>query len=71
MRPIATFPPDGPARAALIAGRGSGELASAEFIVGMDDGSTLSIVQNNEPGFHAGDRVVILHGGRTRLARPG
>jgi hypothetical protein len=43
----------------------------AEFIVRTDDGATLSIVQTNEPGFHTGDRVVIVRGTRTRLARPG
>src|SRR4051794_13223640 len=31
-----------------------------EFIVRTDDGSTLSVVQPNTPGFRAGDRVIIL-----------
>ena len=71
VRPIAPPPPDGPVRAALPVGVDSGQRASVEFIVRTDDGSTLSIVQNNGPGFQAGDRVVILRGDRTRLARPG
>ena len=42
-----------------------------EFIVRVDAGATISVVQTNEAGFHAGDRVVVLHDGRTHLARPG
>lgn len=42
-----------------------------EFIVRVDDGGTLSIVQMNDPDFHAGDRVLIIRDEQTRLARPG
>jgi outer membrane lipoprotein SlyB len=45
--------------------------ALTEFIVRIDGGSTISVVQTNETGFRAGDRVVVLHDGRTHLARPG
>jgi outer membrane lipoprotein SlyB len=41
-----------------------------EFIVRTDDGTTLSIVQANALGLHPGDRVVILRGTGTHLARP-
>jgi len=63
-----------PWRAALLAGgSGSddGDRALLEFIVRADDGAMLSVVQTNAPGFHEGDRVTILRGDRTRLARPG
>jgi outer membrane lipoprotein SlyB len=42
-----------------------------EFIVRVDGGATISVVQTNEAGFRAGDRVVVLHDGQTHLARPG
>jgi outer membrane lipoprotein SlyB len=42
-----------------------------EFIVRADDGATLSIVQVNADGFHTGERVIIVHGDYTHLARPG
>lgn len=42
-----------------------------EFIVRADDGAILSVVQGNNVGLRAGDRVVILYEGSTRLARPG
>ena len=64
-------------RAALLAGAGGsggaargGESTLVEFIVRTDDGSTLSVVQANEAGFHSGDRVIILRNDQTRLARP-
>ena len=71
-RPVAAPAADGPLRAVLFeeAG-GAGQAAPVEFIVRTDDGLTLSIVQDNGPGFQAGDRVVILRGDRARLARPG
>jgi hypothetical protein len=62
-----------PLRAALLAdgsGHDGGNGPQVEFIVRSDDGATLSVVQANEPGFRKGDRVVILHDDRTRLARP-
>jgi outer membrane lipoprotein SlyB len=42
-----------------------------EFIVRIDDGSTISVVQNNEPGFRVGDRVRVVRDGHTHIARPG
>jgi len=63
-----------PLRAALLtdgSGQGDDNRAMVEFIVRADDGATLSIVQSNAAAFRKGDRVVILHGDRTRLARPG
>jgi outer membrane lipoprotein SlyB len=63
-----------PMRAALLAGgsaSGDGDRSLVEFIVRADDGATLSIVQSNESGFRAGDRVAILRDDPTRLGRPG
>jgi outer membrane lipoprotein SlyB len=63
-----------PLRAALLAdagGHDDGNRSLVEFIVRVDDGATLSIVQTNEPDFRKGDRVIILRDDRTRLARPG
>ena len=41
------------------------------FTVRMDDGSTLSVVQDGDLGLHPGDRVQVIHGDRTRLVRQG
>ena len=41
----------------------------AEFIVREDDGTTISIVQDNGLGLHAGDRVDIVRGERAHLTR--
>jgi hypothetical protein len=71
MRPVPPPASGGPLRAVLFAGDNvAGQGAMVEFIVRTDGGATLSIVQDNGPGFHAGDRVVIVHGDRARLARP-
>ena len=48
---------------------GSSQLT--EFIVRIDGGSTISVVQSNELGFRPGDRVTVLHDGHTHIARPG
>ncbi len=48
-----------------------GHLRVVEFIVRTDSGAVLSVVQANDADFHAGDRVMILRGDTTRLARPG
>ena len=74
MRAVQPHPDVEPLRAALLTeGRGQSDdnRAMVEFIVRADDGATLSIVQSNAAGFRNGDRVVILRGDRTRLARPG
>jgi outer membrane lipoprotein SlyB len=42
-----------------------------EFIVRIDGGPTISVVQTNELGFRTGDRVSVLHDGHTHIARPG
>ena len=42
-----------------------------EFIIRIDSGSTISVVQTNELGFRPGDRVVVLHDGHAHIARPG
>jgi len=61
-------------RTALLAG-GSGRddrgRALVEIIVRVDGGAVLSIVQQNDAGFRAGDRVVIMRDDQTRLVRPG
>ena len=41
----------------------------AEFIVRQDDGTTISIVQDNGLGLHACDRVDIVRGERVHLTR--
>lgn len=75
MRTVSTRYDQAPWRAALLADGAAGEPQGreplVEFIIRADDGETLSIVQGNEPGFHAGDRVVILRDDRTHLTRPG
>ena len=48
----------------------AGTTELVEFIVRADDGATLSIVQVNDLGLHAGDHVLIRRGQQTRLARP-
>ena len=63
---------DGPLRAVLFEDPGDArQFAPVEVIVRTEHGATLSIVQDNGPGFHAGERVVILRGDRTRLTKPG
>jgi len=74
LRAVAPSIEQAPLRAALLVEAGGDRTGSrqfVEFIVRADDGATLSIVQENEPDFRAGDRVIILRGGQTRLARPG
>lgn len=75
MRTVSIRYGQAPWRAALLADGAAGETQGGEplveFIVRADEGETLSIVQGNEPGFHTGDRVVILRDDRTRLTRPG
>jgi outer membrane lipoprotein SlyB len=46
---------------------GKGE--TVEFILHEDGGQTVSIVQTNEDNFRLGERVLMTHGARTRLAR--
>ncbi len=81
VRPIVAVPEDtGGWRAALLNGAGeSGGPAApgaslAEFIVRVDDGATLSIVQPNPDGLRVGERVVLARpspaSGSPRLARP-
>ncbi len=41
----------------------------AEFIVREDDGTTVSIVQDNALGLRAGDRVSVVRGERAHLVR--
>jgi outer membrane lipoprotein SlyB len=49
---------------------GSARVANAvEFIIREDNGQTISVVQTNEEGFQAGERVVLTRGARTRIAR--
>lgn len=43
----------------------------AEFVVRLDDGRTVSIVQGLEAGLGPGERVVLRHGERVLLAREG
>jgi outer membrane lipoprotein SlyB len=55
--------------AATAADDGNNQLT--EFIVQIDGGSTISIVQTNELGLRPGDRVTVQHDGHARIARPG
>jgi outer membrane lipoprotein SlyB len=78
MRAVAVRGERDPLRVALLADAGGGPTAVAdgssqltEFIVRIDGGSTISVMQTNEPGFRPGDRVTILRDGRTHIARPG
>jgi outer membrane lipoprotein SlyB len=79
VRPIAAAEDLGGWRAALLNGAAeSGRPAPtgmlAEFIVRVDDGATLSIVQPNDAGLRVGERVVLARPsavtGSPRLARP-
>ena len=38
-------------------------------LIREDSGQTISVVQTNEEGFQAGERVVLTRGARTRIAR--
>ncbi len=40
---------------------------ATEFIVELEGGGTIAVVQSNEQGLRVGDRVTILRGDRTRL----
>ena len=78
MRKVVVHDSDNPWRAALLKASAGAAPATAdqstalmEFIVRADDGATLSIVQPNGPGLHAGDRVLIERDSNTHLARPG
>jgi outer membrane lipoprotein SlyB len=46
-------------------GRGT----ATEFIIQEDGGGTIAVVQSNEDRFVPGERVLIIRGDRTRLAR--
>ena len=78
LRAVATRSDQAAWRVALLADAGGAATPVAndngsltEFIVRVDGGATISVVQTNEAGFRTGDRVVVLHDGRTHLARPG
>jgi outer membrane lipoprotein SlyB len=78
MRAVAVRSDRDPWRVALLAdasgaatGIADGSSPITEFIVRIDSGSTISVVQTNELGFHPGDRVIVLHDGHTHIARPG
>jgi outer membrane lipoprotein SlyB len=78
LRAVAVRSDHDPLRVALLAdASGTATAVSAgnsqltEFIVRIDGGSTISVVQINELGLRAGDRVTVVHNGRTRIARPG
>ena len=50
---------------------GDSQRPPTEFIVRTDAGSTISVVQTNEFGFHPGDRIIVLHDDHTHIGRPG
>ncbi|WP_226381385.1 outer membrane lipoprotein [Falsiroseomonas ponticola] len=49
--------------------RGVTQGQAVEFIVRQDRGGDIAVVQTNEEGLQAGDRVVITRGDRVRLSR--
>ncbi|MGG5811560.1 glycine zipper 2TM domain-containing protein [Falsiroseomonas sp. CW058] len=49
--------------------RGVTQGTAIEFIVREDRGGDIAVVQTNEEGLQAGDRVVITRGDRVRLSR--
>jgi outer membrane lipoprotein SlyB len=49
--------------------RGVTQGQAMEFIVRQDRGGDIAVVQTNEEGLQAGDRVVISHGDRVRISR--
>ncbi len=49
--------------------RGVTQGNAIEFIVRQDRGGDIAVVQTNEDGLQAGDRVVITRGDRVRLSR--
>ena len=78
MRKVSVQPSSSPWRSVLLADaattRAANDVAGSglmEFIVRTGDGAIISVVQANDGGFRTGDRVVILHDGQARLARPG
>jgi outer membrane lipoprotein SlyB len=49
--------------------RGVTQGQAVEFIVRQDRGGDIAVVQTNEDGLQAGDRVVITQGDRVRISR--
>lgn len=47
--------------------RAASTTTATEFIVEIDGGGTIAVVQANDQGFRVGDRVNVLRGDRTRL----
>lgn len=61
---------------AVIGGLGGGAAEEAltkstgtEFVVQLDNGQTISVVEANDENLVPGDRVMVLQGGRTRVVR--
>jgi outer membrane lipoprotein SlyB len=78
MRPVTTRGDRARWGVALLAAASGPTVASddaprqpTEFIIRTDAGSTISVVQTDEFGFHPGDRIIILHDDHTHLGRPG
>jgi outer membrane lipoprotein SlyB len=77
LRPVAR--PIGGPGASILAAVGMGGAAGAqaavpaetEFVIRADDGRTLSVMQPNDQDFHAGERVALSRGARTRIVRLG
>jgi outer membrane lipoprotein SlyB len=76
LRPVAR--PIGGPGTSILAAVGMGGAAGAqaavpaetEFVIRSDDGRTLSVMQSNDQNFHAGERVALSRGARTRVVRP-
>jgi len=77
LRPVVR-PISGPG-ASILAAVGMGGTAGAqaavpnetEFVIRVDNGRTLSVMQPNDQNFHAGEHVVLSRGTRTRILRVG
>jgi len=66
MRPL---PSDSPARRSVLAALGvaPAEDGAVEFVVRGDDGRPISVMQGDAGELHAGDRVALIPGHRTRI----
>jgi len=72
MRPVAA-PAGNQVRNNILVAIGFSDAAApgpaVEFIIRDDGGNAVSVVQTNDDNFRPGERVVLTHGARTRIAR--
>ena len=58
-------------KASSSAGGPAPQRQAVEFTLRMDDGSKLTVVQGDDQGLRAGDRVHVIRGEKTRVVRAG